>query len=212
MEHRLIKILVALGIPGVALGVFYLLMRGFNFKFSEVPPVWSGVIAIMFIAAVALVTLFALRHWAPREKLEKHGNDQKSVENTDYRDPFVSHFGEVAVTFDVKMRSLQMDVVKVNSHDHMPGVAAEHAWINHHYPNSTDKLQALTTLEALTKNEEYNSGCLHFDKISITLPSGRKKDIYFDISSFYSGDLSLGASPDEFAANKLADLYAVDRS
>lgn len=65
MESRIIRILVALGVPGVALGIFYLLLRGFGFDFSRISPGWSAIVAIMFLLLVASVTTYALHLWRP---------------------------------------------------------------------------------------------------------------------------------------------------
>lgn len=65
MEHRVFRILVTLGVPGVALGVFYLLLKSFSFEFSQIPPIFSGVIVIVFLIIVGGITLFALFRWSP---------------------------------------------------------------------------------------------------------------------------------------------------
>lgn len=65
MESKLLRIVVILGVPGVALGVFYLLLRGFGFDFAPISPVWSAVTAIVFILVVATVTAYALHLWRP---------------------------------------------------------------------------------------------------------------------------------------------------
>jgi hypothetical protein len=62
MEDRILRALATLGVPGVALGVFYLLLRQFGFQFSTIDPVASAGIAILFLLLVAGVTFYALRH------------------------------------------------------------------------------------------------------------------------------------------------------
>jgi hypothetical protein len=59
---------VALGVPGVALGMFYLLLRTFNFQFSSIDPTWAAIIAIFFLLIVGGITLYALHKWAPVRK------------------------------------------------------------------------------------------------------------------------------------------------
>jgi hypothetical protein len=66
MERKLLKTLAVLGVPGVALGVFYLLLRTFDFQFSAIDQTWSAVIVIVFLLVVALVTIYALHRWSPR--------------------------------------------------------------------------------------------------------------------------------------------------
>jgi len=66
MESKFIRILVTLGVPGVALGIFFLLLRTFNFQFSQVNATWTAAIAIIFLLLVGAITLFALHRWSPR--------------------------------------------------------------------------------------------------------------------------------------------------
>ncbi|MCK4831021.1 hypothetical protein KA005_85715 [bacterium] len=72
MESKIIKTLVVLGVPGVALGVFYLLLRQFNFQFDIISPSWAAIIAILFLLTVAAITLYAIHRWAPESK--SHGS------------------------------------------------------------------------------------------------------------------------------------------
>lgn len=202
MEGKVIKSLIVLGIPGVSLGIFFLLLDRLNFTFSEVPPLLSGAIAIVFILVVGGVTVFALHRWSPKTNSEPPAKEKK--------EPFTFSQGEVTVTFEEKMRSLAMDVVKVNAHDHILGVVAEYEWLAHHYPTCERKGQVLTTLELVTKSaEKYDSDQVYFDRLTIELDDGREKNIYFDISGFFRANgSSLILDPDEFAAKKLAEIYS----
>ena len=108
METKLIKILTPLGVPGVALGVFYLLLKGFGFNFSTIGPTWTAIIAILFLLVVGGVTVYALTKWDPaknkgaqsiivaqseeikkRIESEIHDNYQKikNISNRDHRLP-----------------------------------------------------------------------------------------------------------------------------
>ena len=62
---KIFKALVVLGVPGVALGVFYLLLRGFGFQFETIRATWAAIIAIIFLLVVGGVTLYALNRFAP---------------------------------------------------------------------------------------------------------------------------------------------------
>ena len=205
MESRILKVLTVLGVPGVAIGVFYLLLRIFSFEFSAIDPTWSALIAIVFLLVVGGVTAFALHRWSPTTSGDKRALpkiDRKSQE------PFVFVVGEEIVTFEEKMRSVPLDIIKINAHDHFVGVSAEYAWLQHHYPNCATQKQALTTLELITGRGDYESSQLHFDRISIKLNDGRKKDIYFDISSFFGGGTSSVLDPAGFAARKISEAYS----
>jgi hypothetical protein len=74
METKLIRILVVLGVPGVALGVFYLLLRQFNFRFDTIGPLWAAIIAVIFIFIVGSITFYAIHRWAPERNVSGIGN------------------------------------------------------------------------------------------------------------------------------------------
>ena len=65
MESRVLRTVATLGVPGVALGVFYLLLRGFGFDFAQIDRVWAAAIAIIFLVLAAGITAFALHLWRP---------------------------------------------------------------------------------------------------------------------------------------------------
>ena len=71
MEAKIIKSLIVLGVPGVALGVFYLLLKSFNFNFGEINGTLSALIAILFLLIVGGVTIYALYKWAPKDKVSE---------------------------------------------------------------------------------------------------------------------------------------------
>jgi hypothetical protein len=115
--------------------------------------------------------------------------------------------GEEAVEFEEKLRSLDADVVKIHAYTHVLGVAAEYAWIKEHYPNAETLGQALSTLDLLDGSGEYGPGQIHFDVISIQLESGREKEVYFDISSFFGGGISSNLDPKAAFSRRLRELY-----
>ncbi|MDR7024234.1 hypothetical protein [Pseudomonas peli] len=89
MDINFIRPLIALGIPGVALGIFYLLMKPQSFEFSKIDPTWSAIIVLCFLIITGAVTLYALHRWAPKTK----SNDlpvRKKPQWTPY-ERFVSH-------------------------------------------------------------------------------------------------------------------------
>jgi len=46
-EVAIWKVFVSLGVPGVALGVFYMLFRKFHWTFPAVPKSWVGPIIVL---------------------------------------------------------------------------------------------------------------------------------------------------------------------
>lgn len=200
METKFIRPLIALGIPGVALGTFYLLLKKFDFKFSQVDSTWTAVVALVFLLIVGSITFYALHKWAPASNKDKYlpPSDEK---------PFEFKMDEEVVRYEEKMVSLAFDVVKIHAHSHFVGIAAEYAWLEHKYPDSERIMQSLTTLDLLKKTGDYKTGQVHFDIIKFKLPDGREKEIYFDISSFYDGQTSSLVAPDDFISKKLSELY-----
>ncbi|MPV61495.1 hypothetical protein GD416_35125 [Burkholderia sp. BE24] len=139
----------------------------------------------------------------PKKKVSE--NKKISLDNSNQ---FVFEVGEEVVTYDEKMRSLTMDVVKVNAHTHRIGVRAEYEWIRHNYGEFTLIRQSLTTLDRLN-GAEYDSSKIHFDCLLVKLDDdgGREKEIYFDISDFFFGGGASMFDRDGFVAKKLNDLY-----
>jgi hypothetical protein len=64
-EIELWKIAVSLGVPGLALGVFYMLFRSFHWRFPSVPQKWVAPIIVLFMLVTAGIVLTALILWAP---------------------------------------------------------------------------------------------------------------------------------------------------
>ena len=120
------------------------------------------------------------------------------------REPFSFKFEEEVVTYVEKMRTLQVDVVKVNAHDHTTGVRAEYAWVNHMYPGSKTETQAF-----LEKEFEVTGGgkkVVSFDVLYTELADGRKKSIYFEIDSFFAKGKPSSFEPG-YIDRKLTELY-----
>lgn len=65
MEDAIWRAFVSLGIPGLALGVLYMLFRRFHWRVAEVPPTWSGPILVLFMLISGGIVYFALSKWAP---------------------------------------------------------------------------------------------------------------------------------------------------
>lgn len=79
-EVGLLEVFVSLGVPGLALGVFYMLYRRFNWDFPKVPTVWVGPIIVLFMLLTFAITYIALSNFTPPEP--KTIKDNAEVENT----------------------------------------------------------------------------------------------------------------------------------
>jgi len=199
METKLISSLVALGVPGVALGIFYLLLRAFNFQFAQIGPGWGALIAILFLLIVGGVTLFALHLWRPT-KSDGAGSKKSNVIT-------LQADGETVTLTDL-LRSVGHDVVKIDAHTHQLGVAAEYEWKKRKYPMSEVLMQRLMEMDVGRNTKGTDVKKIYFDVLDMQLPDGRKKEIYFDISSFFNGGGSSMIDPDSFIAEKIKDIYA----
>jgi hypothetical protein len=62
MESSVLRVLVSLGVPGVALGIFYLLFRKFNWR---VPEAWVGPAVVLFMVLTSSIVFYALTLWGP---------------------------------------------------------------------------------------------------------------------------------------------------
>jgi hypothetical protein len=114
---------------------------------------------------------------------------------------FVSEYADEKITFEVKLRSQDFDVVKVKATTHSLGVRAEREWLNKYYPdyeNNTQLLDHITLDDGKT---------LTFDILPIH-KGNKKKDIYFDITDFFSGaHVELTGSTHKYAQQKIRDIY-----
>ncbi len=55
----------ARNIYGLAFGIFYLLLKAFNFQFSQIDATWTAVISVLFLLIIFAITLVALHYWRP---------------------------------------------------------------------------------------------------------------------------------------------------
>ncbi len=77
---EILKIIVSLGVPGLALWVLYLLAKRWGFRTSEIPPVLSGIIFLVVVLVVGFLIYTALDRFTTPD-----GNNP----------PRVSHEGEL---------------------------------------------------------------------------------------------------------------------
>lgn len=73
MSIDVLKILVTLGVPGVALYVMFLLFSKLGFKFAQIGPVPAAIIAILFLLIVGFITYTALTKYAVPSENDKSG-------------------------------------------------------------------------------------------------------------------------------------------
>ena len=115
---------------------------------------------------------------------------------------FVSEYADEKITFEVKLRSQDFDIVKIHATTHSLGVHAEREWLKKYYPGYENNMQFLDhviTDDGIT---------IDFDILPI-YKGNKKKDIYFDITEFYNGaHVEFTGSTHRYAKQKIRDFYS----
>ena len=100
-QVQLWQVFVSLGVPGLALGVFYMLFRAFKWEFPKVPRNWVGPLVLVFMLLTAIVTLYALSRFAGSPPSEDTGSDTSTtIEIEGDRNVNVEGDGNISVTGD----------------------------------------------------------------------------------------------------------------
>lgn len=128
------------------------------------------------------------------------GKPKKSVT----KEPFRIKCAEEEITFEEKLRSLKMDIIKVNAHDHTLGIRAEYAWMDNAYPNNKRYEQSLMKFEVDARGGKKK--VITFDVHQVELEDGREKKIYFEIDSFFADGKPASFEPG-YRDQKLKDIY-----
>lgn len=150
----------------------------------------NWIIAIIVIVAVVLMAIPQVR------------DGIKSLSSLfNWKKEFVSEYADEKITFDVKLRSHDFDVVKIHATTHSLGVRAEREWLDKFYPGYESNLQLLDHI--YTKEGKR----ITFDILSIH--KGRiNKKIYFDITDFYDGaHVPFSGKVYEYAEKKIQEIY-----
>jgi hypothetical protein len=106
-ETEVWKIFAGLGVPGLALGVLYMLFRAFDWKLPEVHKAWVGPLLLVFMLIVGGIVVFALHLWSPTTN---NPNSSPSSQPHDYgisEDRIVTIMEEYAVTKSALSRFFQ---------------------------------------------------------------------------------------------------------
>jgi hypothetical protein len=81
--------------------------------------------------------------------------------------------GHSAVQYSGGDGTTAQSAVVISATDHSAGVDAEYAWIQKYLPGAKLESQSLV------------QGPKMYDMFEVTLPSGEKRKVFFDISSFF---------------------------
>lgn len=118
------------------------------------------------------------------------------------KNDFVSEYADEKITFDVKLRSKDFDVVKINATTHSLGVHAEREWLKKFYPGYDENMQSLRHITTKDGRE------LTFDVLSIQ-KGNKQKRIYFDITDFFKGSvIPYFGGLHQYAEQKINDIYS----
>lgn len=149
----------------------------------------NWIIAIIVLVAVVLIAIPQVRDGL--KTLLSLFKDKKE---------FVSEYADERITFDVKVRSQDFDIVAIPTH--ILGVRAERDWLNKNYPEYTNYMQSLRHIKTNDGKE------LTFDVLSIK-KGNKKKDIYFDITDFFNGaHVSYTGNIHEYVEQKIHEIYS----
>ena len=149
----------------------------------------NWIIAIFVIIAILIMALPQLRDglkilWPFSRKKE-----------------FVSEYADEKITFEVKLRSQDFDIVKIHATTHSLGVRAEREWLNKEYSGYTNNMQFLRHIKTNDGKE------LTFDILPIQ-KGNKKKDIYFDITDFFDGaHVEFTGNKHNYAEQKIKEIY-----
>ena len=105
------------------MGIAYLLLNSFEFRFAEIPPIAAAIVAIVFLLIVGAITMFALHKWAPNREDAKGSKESSPIDALTFNVQ-----GEKVVAKRV-LATLKFDFVHIAAHTHFIGVAAEYVWI-----------------------------------------------------------------------------------
>lgn len=81
---RILKIFARFGMPGLALGVFLILLSKFNWDIAEIPSSWSGPLAFVFIISITITVIIIIKekkHYktnALKQSLQKNNEEIQS--------------------------------------------------------------------------------------------------------------------------------------
>ena len=126
---------ILLGVPGLSLWVFYLILKGFKFNFAQIPPVFSGCIALAVLLLLGFIVYTGMTKF--------------SVPTPD---PQVTHEGE----FSSFLGLLNKDP-KVNLHISVLGSSEDQTLISHLY---NTKIASSSIDGLLKKICDANSKCI----------------------------------------------------
>lgn len=97
------KIAASLGVPGLALAVFYALFKQFKFELPRVNQVWAGPIVVAFIASVTFITYQAISYGFSNEGENIDSTNEEAIDR------------DLAESLTSSLHELETNLVVLNS-------------------------------------------------------------------------------------------------
>jgi hypothetical protein len=155
----------------------------------------AGFFVVLFWLIVGSVTVYVLHRWRANTK-EKSPHDPTVLE--------LSFEGERVIMKEL-MHGATHDVIKIDAHIHHLGVAAEYEWMRRRHRGSIKVKQSLQAINVAKSGERV----VFFDVLIVQERSGKTKELYFDISSFFGdGYSSPQVVVDSPIVEQIRELYA----
>lgn len=149
-----------------------------------------------FVAAFVIVAIVIMALPQVKDGLKMVSSFFKALKNRFTHD----YMGET-ITYEIKLKSHDFDVVKIHATTHRLGIHAEYEWLGRNYPGYQKNMQFLEHI--ITDNGE----TITFDIITIHNET-ELKEIYFDITDFYNGaHVEFTGNIHKYAESKIRDLY-----
>ncbi|MCP4744703.1 MAG: tetratricopeptide repeat protein, partial [Desulfobacteraceae bacterium] len=109
-EIKLWKVFTSLGVPGLALGVFYMLFRQFQW---DIQPVWAGPLAVLFMLLTAGLIFYTLTLYAP---VNRGSSSEETLSQNDLtkaqKDYLFKELGQKQQLIDRLLKELDAKTVK----------------------------------------------------------------------------------------------------
>jgi hypothetical protein len=157
----------------------------------------GGYLVVLFWLIVGSVAAYALYRWRANATPKAQWTDEPTVLELSFE-------GERVIMKEL-MHGATHDVIKIDAHIHHLGVAAEYEWMRRRHRGSIKVKQSLQAINVAKSGERV----VFFDVLIVQERSGKTKELYFDISSFFGdGYSSPQVVVDSPIVEQIRELYA----
>jgi hypothetical protein len=158
----------------------------------------AGFLVVLFWLIVGSVAAYVLYRWLTNTAQKAKLPDDPGILELSFE-------GERVIMKEL-MHGATHDVIKIDAHIHHLGVAAQYEWMRRKYRGS---IKVKQSLQAINVAKSGGERVVFFDVLVIQQRSGKTKELYFDISSFFGdGYSSPQVVADSPMVEQIRDLYA----